>query len=192
MNSELSSEIGVADFFDNEETTAGGDLIEKAPHVLVISFCVGAPKTAEYFAKRLGKKVTEKMIKTVKYKMSMGFISVTREELERAALSHPKTAARMLREPAVCDPHYYRASTTAKPEKNVNKDAKTTTITRRAAKKAARLIDNKKAPPASPPLTEKKIIQPGSNAEDLPSLAEIEEIKSMLDFDDEEDARFYS
>jgi hypothetical protein len=193
MNIELpSSEIGVADFFENEEITAASNLVAKAPDVLVISFCVGAPKTAKYFAKRLRKKVTEKMIKTLKYKVAIGILSVAREELEAAARSHPITAARMLREPAMCDPHYYRATTSANQEPVVTKVAKTATISRRAAKKVARLADNKKTPTTPQPPTVKKIIQPSGQAEDLPTPKEIEEISALLNADDEQDSLFYS
>lgn len=193
MNTELpSSEIGVADFFENEETSAASDLIAKAPDVLVISYCVGAPKTAKYFAKRLRKKVTEKMIKTLKFKVSINNLSVTREELEKAALSHPVTAARMLREPAMCDPHYYCAIITANPEPDVTKVAKTATINKREAKKAARLIDNRTTPTTPQPPTAKKIFQPSGQAEDLPTTKEIEEISALLNADDEEDSLFYS
>lgn len=72
--------------------------------MLVLAHCIGAPKTANYFAGRLKCKVTEKMIKTIKSKVAKDIILVTREELEAAARSHPVTAARMAREAAALAP----------------------------------------------------------------------------------------
>lgn len=83
-------------------------LIALAADILILARCEGAPETARYFSDRLKLSVTEKMIKGIKAKAAKGDIIVTREELEEAAMSHPIPAARMKREPSLCDPQQYR------------------------------------------------------------------------------------
>lgn len=167
-----ASDVGVADYFNSHPEDAASILVAKAPDVLVLSHCVGAPKTARYFAKSLGCKVTEKMIKTIKIKVAKDILLVTREELEAAALSHPVTAARMARTPSLCDPQWYRSATQRKSrrvvfkqsvEEKISKNEKTTDIE----------------------------IAMKTHQEHL-SLEEMQKAKALLDDDDQEDAEFFS
>lgn len=132
-------EVGVADYFNSHPEEAASILVAKAPDVLVLARCIGAPKTANYFAGRLKCKVTEKMIKTIKSKVAKEIILVTREELEAAARSHPITAARMAREPSLCDPQHYKTS--IKPELEDHEveagAAKKAAVKKTSAKKAS-------------------------------------------------------
>lgn len=115
-NSEPDPDVGVGDYYKNRKPKrATGRLVALAPHVLVIAYCEGAPEAALYFAERLECKVTERMIKTIKAKVAKKIVHVTREDLEEAACSHPITAARMAREPAMCDPQHYRADIPSEP-----------------------------------------------------------------------------
>ncbi|MEI7910354.1 MAG: hypothetical protein WCK77_12015 [Verrucomicrobiota bacterium] len=137
--------VGVADYFDNHPEDVASILVAKAPDVLVLARCIGAPKTARYFEERLNCKVTERMIKTLKLKVAKDIILVTREELETAARSHPATAARMAREPSLCDPQSYRAAIKPGPEQaEVNLKIAKKAAAKRAAKNAAKVeIENK-------------------------------------------------
>jgi hypothetical protein len=131
-------DVGVADYFNTHPEEAASILVAKAPDVLVLARCIGAPKTANYFAGRLKCRVTEKMIKTIKSKVAKDIILVTREELEAAARSHPITAARMAREPSLCDPQHYKTSIKAEPEDHeVEAGAAKAAVRKTAAKKAA-------------------------------------------------------
>lgn len=65
-----SVEVGVADYFNSHPEEAASILGVKAPDVLMLARCIGAPKAANYFAGRLKCKVTEKMIKTIKSKVA--------------------------------------------------------------------------------------------------------------------------
>lgn len=134
----VAVEVGVADYFNRHPEEAASILVAKAPDVLVLARCIGAPKTANYFAERLKCKVTEKMIKTIKSKVAKDVILVTRKELEAAALSHPITAARMAREPSLCDPQHYKTFIKSKPEDHeMETSAKKATVKKTATKKAA-------------------------------------------------------
>lgn len=134
----VAVEVGVADYFNRHPEEAASILVAKAPDVLVLARCIGAPKTAAYFAERLKCKVTEKMIKTIKSKVAKDIILVTREELEAAALSHPITAARMAREPSLCDPQHYKTSIKSEPEDHeMEAAAKKAAVKKTATKKAA-------------------------------------------------------
>lgn len=129
-------DVGVADYYRRKPKRSTSTLVALAPHVLLLARCEGAPETARYFSERLKVNVTEKMVKTLKYKVSRGLLVVTREELEAAALSHPITAARMIREPAICDPQHYRAAITPEAEDEDAAEVKKTSV-KKAAKKAA-------------------------------------------------------
>ena len=131
-------EVGVADYYSRKPRRSTGTLVALAPHVLLLARCEGAPETARYFSERLGVTVTEKMIKTLKFKVSRGMLVVTRKELEEAALSHPITAARMIREPAICDPQHYRAAITPEEEPDGEAEVKKAAVKKAAAKKAAK------------------------------------------------------
>lgn len=136
-------DVGVADYYSRKPKRSTGTLVALAPHVLLLARCEGAPETAKYFAERLGVNVTERMIKTLKTKVAQGLIVVTRGELEAAALSHPITAARMIREPAICDPQHYRAAITPEPETH-EVEMKKASVRKAAAKKAtARKVEKK-------------------------------------------------
>lgn len=150
------SEVGVADYFDNHPEETASILVAKAPDVLILARCIGAPKTARYFAKRLECKVTEKMIKTIKAKVAKDIILVTREELVAAALSHPITAARMTREPSLCDPQHYRAVITSvsKQEEIDLKIAKEAGTKKEASRRSAEKIITKQ--PANEPAQARK------------------------------------
>ncbi len=132
--------VGVADYFDTHPEDVASILVAKAPDVLVLSRCIGAPKTASYFEERLKCKVTERMIKTIKTKVAKDTILVTREELETAARSHPTTAARMAREPSLCDPQRYRAAIKPEPEQaEINLKIAKKAAAKRAAKKSGKV-----------------------------------------------------
>jgi hypothetical protein len=100
---------GVADYFNGRTVKSRSILIAQAADILILARCEGAPKTARYFSARLNLPVTEKMIKVIKAKAAKGEIIVTREDLEKAAMAHPISAARMHREPSLCDPQCYRS-----------------------------------------------------------------------------------
>lgn len=132
---------GVADYYNRKPKRATSRLVALAPDVLLLAHCEGAPETARYFAERLEAKVTVKMIKTIKDKVGRGTLIVTGEELEKAALSHPITAARFAREPWLCDPQFYRAAIVpehydggSSPVKNPAKTASKKPVTKKAPK----------------------------------------------------------
>jgi hypothetical protein len=129
--------VGVADYYRRKPKRSTSTLVALAPHVLLLARCEGAPETARYFTERLGVNVTEKMVKTLKFKVARGLLVVTREELEAAALSHPITAARMIREPAICDPQHYRAAITPEHEDDGAEGEVKKTPVKKAAKKPA-------------------------------------------------------
>jgi hypothetical protein len=153
-------EVGVADYYSRKPRRSTGTLVALAPHVLLLARCEGAPETARYFSERLGVNVTEKMVKTLKFKVSRGLLVVTREELEAAALSHPITAARMIREPAICDPQHYRAAITPEEEPD-EAEVKKAGVKKAAAKKAAK----KEAARAKKPAETKPTATPTPGAE---------------------------
>lgn len=136
-------DVGVADYFDRHPEEAVSILVARAPDVLVLSRCIGAPKTAGYFADRLKCKVTEKMIKTIKTKVRKEIILVTREELEAAARSHPTTAARMAREPSLCDPQHYRTSIQPAEENETETDDGKQAAAKKAAARSKKTAEAK-------------------------------------------------
>jgi len=199
LTPDLPPNVGVADYFDLHPEEAGSILMAKTPDVLVLARCIGAPKTARYFAARLHAKVTEKMIKTLKSKVTRGVLLVTREELERAALSHPVTAAIYSRDPSLCDPESYRTSIVRRPSHEKEKQAPVA----RRVKKATTHSTTKEAksatgPPSAveKPIEEKEQDPPTRDtdkgaAKAPPSAAmtqeEIEENLQLLDADDQAD-----
>jgi hypothetical protein len=94
---------GVADYFNAKPQKPRSVLIAMAADIIILSRCEGAPATARYFAQKLNFPVTEKMIKSIKSKAAKGEIVVTKDELVTAAMSHPITAARVKREPYLCE-----------------------------------------------------------------------------------------
>lgn len=108
---------GVADYFNGRPVKTRSILIALAADILILARCEGAPATARYFTSKLNLPVSEKMIKIIKAKAAKGEIIVTREDLEKAAMAHPISAARMHREPSLCDPQCYRSVFPGKPRK---------------------------------------------------------------------------
>jgi hypothetical protein len=164
-NDSSPADFGVADYFNSHPEEVTSILIAKAPDVLVLAHCIGAPKTAKYFESRLKCKVTEKMIKGIKSRMAMDIIVVTREELEAAALSHPITAARRVREPYMCDPKHYRAANASEPEQEKIEDGSENNS---AAEEAGQPTKKKKG-------TEKKM--PNGEKEEKPNLGATQNTK---------------
>lgn len=98
-----TSSPGVADYFNGKPQKTRSVLIALAADILILARCEGAPATARYFSEKLNAPVTEKMIKIIKSKAAKGEIVVTKKELVNAAMSHPITAARVKREPSLCE-----------------------------------------------------------------------------------------
>jgi hypothetical protein len=137
-NIEAISSAGVVDYYSRiKPKRATSRLVALAPDVLVIAYCEGAPEAAMYFEKFLECKVTERMIKTIKANVAKKKILVTCEELKKAALSHPITAARLAREPALCDPqHYFRATAPKPEEKKIDLKVTKTAAVKKAVRSA--------------------------------------------------------
>ncbi|MEI6606323.1 MAG: hypothetical protein WCP35_13515 [Verrucomicrobiota bacterium] len=118
---------GVADYFERHGIDVGSMLIARAPDVIILARLKGAPKTAGYFSEILKVAVTEKHIKGIKLGVKTRRIHVTEEELINAALSHPTSAARLLRDPslAMIDPRQpgRKSATTRVPNKKVKQGA---------------------------------------------------------------------
>jgi hypothetical protein len=200
---EPTTSPGVADYYNRRPPKrATSRLVALAPHVLILARCEGAPEAARYFQETLGAKVTERMIKTIKNKVARGTLLVTREELEKAAMSHPTSAARLAREPSLCDPQHYRAANTPGSDdedehppivkranntahKPPNKKAITTTETQPVKK--PEVVEEQTpmiSPQAKTPSTEQN--------KDFLTQDEVENIHRLLDADDEDDAKLYS
>ena len=147
----VEGEVGVADYYRRKPKRSTSTLVALAPHVLLLARCEGAPETAKYFSERLGVNVTVKMVKTLKAKVARGALVVTREELEAAAMSHAITAARMIREPAICDPQHYRAAITPDEEKPDADSVKKATVKAADKKAAAKSVERQKKATATKP-----------------------------------------
>lgn len=199
-STESNYSVGVADYYSRKPTRPTSRLVALAPDLLLIAHCEGAPEAASYFTERLECEVTERMIKTVKTKVALSKLLITREELEKAAMSHPTMEARVAREPWLCDPQFYCAAITPEQDE-VDLGANKKAATKKAAQVSkAKDIERKKPSEKPKPIAKKnsmKTVELPTGVSSNPDQKhltdeEIQKASALMDADDEEDKELYS